>query len=59
MGYFKISFNFNNVIILIASFEQNLNFEFQMLAGSSLKMCVGVGFEKRLTLENTLPYQND
>ena len=54
MGY-GISFNLNG-IILIASFYQNLNFKIQMLAGNSLKMCVGFGFEISLTLDNSRAY---
>ena len=34
----------------MASFLQNLNFKIQMLAGNSLKMCIGVGFEISSTL---------
>ena len=48
MGY-SISSNFN-VIILIASFQDNLNFKIQILAGNSLKICLGTCFEISTTL---------
>ena len=48
MGY-SISLNFN-LIILIASWSQNLDFKIQILAGNSLKICVGTCFEISTTL---------
>ena len=48
--YRLLNILFFKEIILIASFWQIQNFKIQMLAGNSLKMCVGVGFEISLTL---------
>ena len=40
----------SNVIILIASFWQNLTFKIQVLAGNKLKICVGTSSEVSVTL---------
>ena len=48
MGY-SISLNFNK-IIFIASWSQNLDFKIQILAGNSLKICLGMCFEISTTL---------
>ena len=44
-----MSLNFN-LIILIASFSQNLNFKIQILAGNKLKICFSASFEISTTL---------
>ena len=48
-----MSLNFN-LIILIASFSQNLNFKIQILAGNKLKISVCASFEISSTLR-TIP----
>ena len=48
MGY-STSLNFN-LIISIASWFQNLDFKIQILAGNSLKICLGTCFEISMTL---------
>ena len=58
MGGYLISLNFN-VVILIASFLQNfnLNFNIQMLAGNKLKICVGAGIDISSTIVKASSFQ--